>query len=51
MRGGWNALRGIGKRSEAMEKAEKVPPALRELVVNHDWFPYIYTPACNSVYI
>lgn len=26
-----------------MEKAEKVPPALREPVVNHDWFHYIYT--------
>lgn len=26
-----------------MEKAEEVPPALREPVVNHDWFPYIYT--------
>lgn len=52
VRGGWNALRGLGKRSEAMGKAEKVPPALREPAVNHDWFPYIYTPVCkSSVYI
>lgn len=33
----------LGKRSETMEEAEKVPPALREPVVNRDWFPYIYT--------
>lgn len=36
VRGGWNALRGLGKRSEAMGKAEKVPPALREPAINHD---------------
>lgn len=51
MRGGWNALRGLGKRSVAMEKAEKVPPALRKAVVNHDGF-LIYThPSASPVYI
>lgn len=31
------------ERSCTMEKAEKVPPALREPVANRDWFLYIYT--------
>lgn len=51
MRGGLKALRGLGKRSLAMEKAEKVSPALREAVVNHDGF-LIYTHlSASSVYI
>ncbi|NXK68846.1 TENA protein, partial [Sylvietta virens] len=45
------ATTGLGKRSAAVEKAEKVPPALREPGVNHDGF-LIYTHLCKfSVYI